>query len=353
MNSPSSHPAQHPAPADAWVSMRHVQHAMVFMKSTGMACDELLQEGGLSSEQLTDGDKMVPLPSVEAILGAMQRRHDDPLLGLRMAEDIQPATLGALGFVLQACSTLSDLLDVAIRFNGLMSNIGHTSANHSPGLVEVRWDCRAGSALLRRHASEYMMGTFATLTRLLAPGLPEPIAVQFSHPRPDRPERIRAYFDFFGCPVHFDKAHTSITVPAALLAWPLPHGDAVLKDLLERHAQHLLSRRTVTSSWADDVRRLLKALILAGTPTKEAVAQQLGTSTRSLHRRLDEAGTSYGEQLDTVRLALARERLDTDGAPIADIAEWLGFSSPQAFMRWFRQLVGMTPSQYRSQLKAS
>ena len=108
-----------PAPADAWVSMRHMQRAMVFMKAQGMACDELLQQGGLTHEQLADGDRMVPLSAVEAILSAAQRRHDDPLLGLRMADDIQPATLGALGFVLQACSTVGDLVDV-LAFDGLV-----------------------------------------------------------------------------------------------------------------------------------------------------------------------------------------------------------------------------------------
>jgi len=101
------------------------------------------------------------------------------------------------------------------------------------------------------------------------------------------------------------------------------------------------------------VRRLLQALILTGTPTKEAVAQQLGTSTRSLHRRLEAESTSYGEQLDAVRLALAREQLHAPETPIADIAARLGFSSPQAFMRWFKQLVGATPGQYRSGLPTS
>lgn len=333
--------------------MRHMQRAMVFMKSEGMACDELLQQGGLTNEQLADGDRMVPLSAIEAILSAAQRQHDDPQLGLRMADDIQPATLGALGFVLQACSTVGDLVDVAVRFNGLMSNIGHTSVNHLPGLIEIRWDCRAGSALFRRHACEYILGTFAMLTRLLAPGVPAPIAVQFPHPRPESAERVRAYFDFFGCPVHFGQPHAALITTASRLQWRLPHGDAVLKDLLERHAQHLLDRRTRTSSLADDVRRLLQALILTGTPTKEAVAQQLGTSTRSLHRRLEAESTSYGEQLDAVRLALAREQLGAPDTPIADIAERLGFSSPQAFMRWFKQLVGATPGQYRSGLAAS
>ncbi|RZI82356.1 MAG: AraC family transcriptional regulator [Rubrivivax sp.] len=342
-------PMDHPANNDiteAWVSMRHLQRATVFMKTAGLPFEEVLQRAGMSSAQLADGDAMVPLQTLEAIIEAIHRLEGDTLLGLRMADDIQPGTLGALGYLLQACSTLADLLDVAVRFNGLMSNIGHTSVHHKPGLVEVRWDCLAGSPLLRRHASEYIISTFFTLTQMLAPGVPGPIAVRFKHPRPERPEHARAHFDHFGCPVHFDQPDTAIVAPAELMTWRLPHGDAVAKELLERHAQHLLRRRASTSL-ADDVRRLLNALILAGCPTREAVALQLGTSTRSLHRRLEQAGTSFGEQLDAVRLSLACEHLKALDTPTADIAERLGFSSPQSFMRWFKQLAGMTPMQYR------
>lgn len=341
-------PPRPPAVADAWVSMRHLQRAAVFLAARGMPAAELLAAAGLSSEQLADGERQVPLQAVEDLLAVYQARQADPLLGLHLADSIQPATLGALGHLLQACGTMADLLDVTVRFNGLMSNIGHTSVMHYPGLVEVRWDCLAGSDALRRQACEYIVGTFHVLTHILAPGVPQPVAVQFPHPRPSRPELLREYFDFFGCPVHFDRPHASVTAPAALLHVQLPHGDAVLKDMLERHTQHLLSRRTGSPSLTHDVKRLLKALILGGTPTKDTVAQQLGTSTRSLHRRLEEAGTSYRELLDAMRLELAREQLDAGRASITEITERLGFSSPQAFMRWFRQLVGVTPSQYRS-----
>lgn len=334
-------------PTQGWVSMRHLQRATAFARATGLGVDELLANAGLAPAQLADADQVVPLHTIEAMLNAVQRQQGDRLFGLHMAGDIQPSTLGAMGHILQACSTLGDLIDVVVRYNGFLSNIGRTSVVHRPGLVELRWECLAGGPVFRRHASEYVVGTFVVLTRLLAPGSNFPAAVQFMHARPDQPEHARAYFDFFQCPVHFGGPHASITVPTALLHKPLPHGDAALKALLEQHADHLLAQRARASSLADDVRRLLTALILAGKASKEAVALQLGTSPRSLHRHLQEAGTSYRDLLDSVRLALAREQLVNSPAPIAEITEQLGFSSRQSFMRWFRQMTGLTPSQHR------
>lgn len=334
------------AAADGWVSMRHLQRATLFARGVGIGVDELLAQAGLDHQQLADSEGVVSLRAIESMLGAVQRRYSDPLFGLRLANEVQPSTLGAIGHILQACPTFADLIDVVVRYNGLLSNIGKSSVTHSPGQVEVHWDCLAGSPLFRRHASEYVVGTFVVLSRLLAPGHAFPTAVHFKHARPDHGERIREYFAFFQCPVHFGQASNTILAPAELLQLRLPYGDAVLMRLLEQHASKLLQHRTDAPSFVEDVRRLLKALILAGAASKETVAQQLGTSPRTLHRRLQASGTTYRELLDTVRADLAREQL-AHVTPIDEIGERLGFSSRQAFMRWFRQVTGATPSQYR------
>lgn len=327
--------------------MRHVQRAVVLLQSLGVDTDALLASAGLDRTQLTDGHARVPLSLFEGMFASHEAVNDDPFLGLRMADDIQPSTLGGLGFLLQSCATLADLLDVYLRFRGLVSNVGQAQLIHTPGRFELCWSPVAGSARLRRQACEYVIGSFSVISRLLLPSMPPHIAVRFAHPAPSRSEQVRRYFEFFGCPVYFDCERTSITASSSLLTMRLPHGDAVLKELLERHAQHMLERQAVPASLPDDVRRLIQAMVSVGTPTMEAVAGQLGLSTRSLHRRLEEAGTSFRELLDAVRLDMAQEALRVEGLPIAELAERLSFSSPQAFMRWFKALAGVTPGQYR------
>jgi AraC-like DNA-binding protein len=330
-----------------WVSMRHVQRAVVFMKAQGLDWSALLQAGGLQPAELEHGDRPVSLDAIEHMLASLRHSYGSPLLALHMARAIQPATLGALGMLVQACATMSDLLDVAERFNGLMSNVGHTSSIRLPGQFEVRWACLAGGPEFRQHAAQYIIATLATLTRVLVPDISAPISVSFAHPCPVRGDRVREYFDFFGCPVYFDQPFNSILAPAEHLSMRLPHGDALLKDMLERHAQWMLHERQAMYCIVDDVRRLLHTLVLAGRPSKEAVAQQLGLSVSSLHRKLADAGTGYGPLLDEVRLALAQEQLQRHHTVLADIADRLGFSTPQAFMRWFRAQCGQTPGQYR------
>lgn len=341
-------------PALAWVSARHVQHMIARGEAAGLRMDEVLDEAGLVKAKLADADALVPIAAIEAILSAIAERYADPLMGLHLAYAIQPPTFGVIGHILQTCPTFADVLDVMTRYNGLLSNIGRTSVVREPGAVHVVWECLSGSALLRRHATEYILGAFAVISRLLVPektGLLT--AVHFAHARPDNADRAREYFDFFKCPVYFGKPYACLVIPSSILQVRMRHGDAFMRDVLERHAQNILRQRVQPSSLADEVRHLIKAMIIEGVPTKDMVAQQLGTSGRSLHRKLEEQGTGYRVILDDVRLELARARLTEGSDPMTRIAEDLGFRSHQAFLRWFKQSAGQTPGEYRQQHKGA
>jgi AraC-like DNA-binding protein len=329
---------------DGWVSTRHLQYLVSRGDAAGEDMDRLLLGGGLDRARLADPEGRLPLAAVETML---QAAAGDPLLALRLSAEVRPATLGALGLIFQACGTVADVLETAARFSGLLSNIGHTSLAHAPGRVELRWECLAGSDAFRAFAADYVLGSFAAIARLLLPGIERQVlAVEVPHPAPPHGEQVKAWFDAFGAPVHFDRPHAALALAAGALSMRLPHGDALLRDVLERHAHDALARRRTQTTLAGDAQRLLGALLRDGLPGRDAVAAQLGMSGRSLHRRLQEEGTSFRELLDQARLALARERLAGDDS-LADIAGQLGFSSPQVFQRWFRQQTGTTPGECR------
>lgn len=338
-------------PALGWISVRHLQHFIARGEAVGLPIQELLGEGGLSKATLADADGLVPLSAVETMLAVISRRYADPLLGLHLAANIQPATFGALGYVFQSCTTLADALDVLVRYNGLLSNIGMTTVVFGPGMVEVRWECSAGGMAFRRHAAEYVLGTAVTVMRLLLADASAdvPRAVHFAHRRPDESERAREYFDFFRCPVHFGRPYSAVLLPASALKARMRHGDAFIKDLMEHHAQNLLRQRGQQVSLPDEVRHLIRAMILDGVPGKDVVAAQLGISGRSLHRKLQDAGNSYRDILDEVRLEIAHQRLCEGIESVSEVAAHLGFSSHQAFLRWFKQTTGKTPGEYRKQ----
>lgn len=339
------------AVAVEWISARHVQHIVARGEAAGIAMDALLQDAGLSRARLLDVDYQVPVSALEHMLASISRDAPDPLIGLFLATEIQPSTFGAIGFIAQTCGRYGDVLEMLTRFNGLLSNIGRTSVIHGPGTVSVCWECTAGGALFRRHACEYVLGSLVMLSRLLMPAQAPIIqSVHFAHSRPADAAIIRTYPGFFQAPVYFDSSMSCVVMPASVLRIPLSHSDAFMKDMLERHALHLMQQRQRKPALADEVMHLIRALMIEQVPDKATVAGQLGISSRSLHRHLQTLGTSYRELLDRVRLAMARERLEDSHDSLTDIADHLGFSTRQAFIRWFRDQAGTTPGQYRKDI---
>lgn len=333
-----------------WISARHLQHFIAHAEAASVNVDRLLEDAGLARARLGDPDYAVPVSAIELMLATITREHQQPLAGLRLSRDIQPATFGPLGFIAQVCPTVGDVLETLVRYNGLLSNIGNTSLVHSPGSVEVRWECLAGGTVFRRQATEYVLGAAVTLLRLLIPGRPDlPVCVNFAHARPASPRHAREYVSHFCCPVYFEQPASSLVLSVSALKIPLHHGDAFVREMMERHAADRLRHRNQPSSVPDEVRHLIRAMIANGVPGKDAIALQLGMSGRSLHRRLQDAGTSYQAQLDQVRMEIARERLAHPDASSIEISDSLGFSTRQAFLRWFKQGTGLTPSQYREQ----
>lgn len=332
----------------SWISARHLRHMVARGDAAGVRVDALLAGAGLDRARLEDAEGLVPLAAVEAMLASLAGRAGDDLLGLRLARDVPPATFGALGHLLQTCSRFGDVLDAVVRYDGLLSNVGASAVRRGPDGVELAWECRAGSDAFRRHATEYVLGAFVVLARRLLPERRDLLRrIRFAHPPPRDPLLVEEVAAFFGCPVDYDEAASAVVLGPGVPEARLRHGDAFLKDVLERHAASVLRRRDHSPPVTAAVRRALEASILDGGPSKDRVAAQLGVSGRSLHRRLMESGTSYRSLLDAVRLEMATERLRTGGDPIEAIALQLGFRSHQAFLRWFKQRIGTTPGAYR------
>lgn len=64
-----------------------------------------------------------------------------------------------------------------------------------------------------------------------------------------------------------------------------------------------------------------------------------------------EVGVTIGKYIDDCLMAVARERLCQCNLSIADISAELGFCDQFYFSRRFKQLCGMTPTQYRNKAK--
>ncbi len=102
----------------------------------------------------------------------------------------------------------------------------------------------------------------------------------------------------------------------------------------------------------DFVKATRKAIIqlqAPGFPAIHEAAKVLEMNTRTLQRRLSQAGTSYSRIVDDLRCEAACRLLRREGQSVADIARALDYSDPAHFTRAFLRWTGMSPSTYRHQ----
>lgn len=108
-----------------------------------------------------------------------------------------------------------------------------------------------------------------------------------------------------------------------------------------------MARRQHTTPEPAQIHAAMQALILSGPLTMNRVAHALGTSSRTLQRRLREHHLTFRRAQAQVRMEAACALLRETGTPVQEIAALLGYRKPGAFARAFTRWTGQTPRAYR------
>lgn len=96
------------------------------------------------------------------------------------------------------------------------------------------------------------------------------------------------------------------------------------------------------------VKSVVAGLALAGTVSLENAAGLLGTSPRTLQRRLNRRGISFWALVEQSRFEIAAALLRDTDLRVQEIATRLGYSSPGGFSRAFFRWAGCSPSIFRA-----
>jgi AraC-like DNA-binding protein len=99
------------------------------------------------------------------------------------------------------------------------------------------------------------------------------------------------------------------------------------------------------------VRDLLRAALPSSLGLDD-IADRLHLSPRTIHRRLQEEGSSFRSIKDALRRDLALTKLTKRNEAIAQVAADLGYADTSAFYRAFVEWTGMAPTHYRQRWAA-
>lgn len=318
------------------------------LRFVGADLATVLGSVGLTEDLAFSPDGRVRLEQLFGIWEASVALTRDPALGVHVAAFTDPTSpfswpmpLALFEHLSMVCDTLADSLEVGNRFLRLLRDGLHseleldgeravvrfaTLPEQPPALAE--YDCAVALHVARRVSRREI-----------------PLqAVYFKHPAP---ASVQAYTNLFKAPVHFEAAFNGVVARAEDFTRRLPAANRELRGRLIRHAESLLAQLPSLEVFEDKVCAEIRSALPAGNTNASAVAERLGISARTLHRRLQQEQTSYQELLDAVRLRMAVSHLET-GKSIAEVAALVGFAQPSTFHRAFKSWTGRTPADYQT-----
>ncbi|MEV6072213.1 helix-turn-helix domain-containing protein [Nocardia sp. NPDC052001] len=117
---------------------------------------------------------------------------------------------------------------------------------------------------------------------------------------------------------------------------------------VHRHyAEMLMSSFRVAADWSSTLRVAIHEAMLQGVTDLRWVADRLAVSPRTIQRRLQEQGTTWQDELETVRYEHAVNLLRNTDLPLSSVAARLGYSDARTLRRSFHRWKGLPPSHFR------
>ncbi len=311
----------------------------------------IVAEAGLPATLLQQVQPTVSTAQFFALWRAIQKLSGDPLIGLRLVSEASTAQLDPVAIAALHSADFGQALERMARYKRLCC----------PEEIRVETRGREARICFRwLHAQgavphEISDGAFAAVLMLGRHGSGQdlrPLRVELSRTATEARALRPAFEKYFGCGIRTGAAEAAIVFPSEALGTPFVTRNDDLLAVMVPGLDARLASVGATGTVAQ-ARALLMKAMRGESPSIVSLAAQLHVSSRTLQRRLGEAGTSYQMLLDEVRLDTARQLLAETHMTPGEIAFFLGFEEVNSFQRAFRRWEGVTPVQWRRGLDAS
>jgi AraC-like DNA-binding protein len=322
-----------------------IQHILwEILEDYGIDPDPVFRRVNLNPDLLFEPGARYPLDGIAALWREIERLIEDPCFGLKTAEHWHPSHFGTIGYAMMASSTVRNGLERLIRYHRVVSDarFGELIEDRERGCLDVKLNWNEEQPW--KPAREDAALTFILSSCRLNYNKPlHPKRVEMTH---NQHQCLERYEKFFNCRVDLNRPAPLISLSLNDVDKPLRTGDEYLAQLhdgvMEDYISRLSEVRLIRS-----VQKVLAAQLPAGPVTVDAVARELGMSTRKLQRDLKLEGTTYQQLLNKTRKELAQRYVKDTDNDLTEVAFILGFADLSTFSRSFKRWTGVSPSRFR------
>lgn len=263
---------------------------------------------------------------------------DEPELGVLAAEEGGPSAYGFFTVLAESSPTWGVAMQRLVRCVSLANRTTRLSMEYQPSTVTLVFDTPNGV----RTGIDLLTASICIRTRAHLGDAARPMEATYAF---ERPTRTAQYQRIFKVPVEFGAERTSLVFPRRLFHSRVPGARAELGEWLEGFALRSAELLAATSRppppstmpQEDADKFLLRAKLAVrvcleqGSTDLGDIAGTLGTSSRSLQRKLQHLNSSLRALIDDQRAKLATNELGAASKTVR--ARILGYSDRRSLRR--------------------
>lgn len=311
-----------------------------------LPADRLLTDAGIDSALLEDPDGRVDQESADAVWASAYRLSGNERLAMQAVQLLRAGDYRTLTYIAANCATLGEGLRRILGFFDLIDRRIQWTLDASGDPVTLGLSFDGVPEPLPRPPVEFTLGALVRTLQLATNVDWRPLRVEVGFPEPG-PEAAAEHERVLG-PMVYGAPATRLLIQGHWWRHPVPRADGALADMLTELAGRLVGELPVEDDLRTRLRHAVGGALVGGPPTIGDIAGVLGVSERSLQRRLGERGTTFRDEVDTVRQTTAAMLMEDPNLALSEVSWLLGFADPRAFTRAFRRWHGTTPSAWRT-----
>lgn len=296
------------------------------------AVEQLCQEIGVGENELVHS-QFVYVWQVDYAMTFLQNLSEDPEVGAKAASDYQVKDLGFLLGYLTEYTTLGECLEFVIAHPELVGSFSDTLIRNEEGLLKVRW-LNTNKLDVNKYSCQFQhsIASLMTFARELTG-----IEVNVKEIALAEPNRCADFLaSCTGASVRFDAEFFEWSIEHQLLSLPITFSFAATEPCITVDPSHSYISLLLT-----ELRESAPEL-----PSMDAMALAQNISSRTLRRRLSNAGTSYQKLVDQVRCQMAIDLILSSERSIESIADLMGFGDVSHFRQSFKHWIGHPPGHF-------
>lgn len=303
-----------------------------------------LANQGVTSQLLTEQSLSIKLATFKQLVISAKMLCDGKDLGLSVGKRLSLTTHGMLGFALMASHNLREAISLIGRYLNIRTPLLNIELTERESSFQIQLSESYFLGEIKVTVIEAAIGALYNVLKYIAPTLTVISKIQFPYQPPDYQDRYQQYF---AADIEFAGPCAIISIENSCLDVPLEMGNEQALNNARSLCEAELKALTAKQSLEQRVRTLIfkhNGTLLS----RIEVANLLHLSARTMHRRLQQEGTSYAQILKSIRFINATNLLADPSLSIKQISVRLGYSETASFRKALKLWTGLSPREYRA-----